>query len=169
MRPALPCLAALLLLPSCSGPASGGFAPSGTASAAPPPRRWSGPTPPAVLEGYREFHRVFETALATNDASQVRWVTAEPFASRLTALVDGQRRASAVRRTHLALNPRLAWIKGDTALVLDCVASPGLAVLDAATGRRRGAPPRAERTLVETTLKLRGDWKVWRVGEVRPC
>lgn len=180
IRRLLPLIA---VLSGCAAPASGGFAPSGTVPAVPGGSASGGPSasplnaqapPQSVLDAYREFHRALEAALATDDPSPLPPVTAEPLASRLTALVEDQRRSSVVRRTHLALNPRLAWIRHDTALVLDCVYSPGLTTFDAATGRRRGPRPVAEQALVETTLKLesswlKNTWKVARVSEAQPC
>ncbi|MEO3782385.1 hypothetical protein ABGB12_03580 [Actinocorallia sp. B10E7] len=174
MRPALACALVLPLAACASHASGGGYAPSGTAPPAPPPPRSAGPPPLAVLDAYREFHRVLESSLATNTASRIPEVTAEPFASRLTGLVEEQHRRSVVRRTHLALNPRLAWIGNRTALVLDCVSSPGLAVFDASTGRRLGPRPVAEQKLVEIRLKLEDSWlgqhwKVARISEVRAC
>ncbi|WP_106399405.1 hypothetical protein [Actinocorallia populi] len=174
-------LACVLILPlaACTARAAeGGFAPPGaaasTASAAAPPPPPVPSRPEDVLGSYREFHRVLEAALGGNDASRLPEVAAEPLASRLVAMVEEQRGRSVVRRTHLALNPRLAWIRHRTALVLDCVHSPGFTTFDAVTGRRLGPRPVTEQALVETRLKLEDalagrSWKVWRVGEVRPC
>ncbi|GAA0952168.1 hypothetical protein [Actinocorallia libanotica] len=180
MRPASACaLVCALFLPlaACTARAEGGeFAPAGAAmpAAAPPSPRPSPPPPRVVLDSYRGFHRVLETALGDNDASLLPEVAAEPLASRLVAMVEDQRDRGVVRRTHLALNPRVAWIEHRTALVLDCVRSPGFASFDAVTGRRVGPRPVSEQVLVETRLRLEDawlgrTWKVWRVGEVRPC
>lgn len=177
MRSALACVL-LVPLAACTAQASGGeFTLPARVEPPPPPRlppRPPQPPPKAVLASYREFHRVLEDALGRNDASLLPEVAAEPLASRLVALIGEHRRRSVVRRTHLALNPRLAWIKDRTALVLDCVYSPGLTTFDAASGRRRGPRPVDGRVLVETLMRLENTlagrvWKVWRVGEVRPC
>ncbi len=174
MRPLLASCVLIVPLAACSTHASGAYTPSGTAPPAPPPHRASGPPPDTVLDAYREFHRVLEDSLGTSTASRIPEVAAEPFASRLTGLIEEQRRRSVVRRTHLALNPRLAWIRERTALVLDCVSSPGLATFDAASGRRLRPRPVAEQTLVETRLRLEDSWlgrqwKVSRISEVREC
>lgn len=161
MRPVLACL---LLATACSNAAAGIFQPSGTGAALPPPDQRT-----AVLAAYLDFHRAFQTALGGNDASGLAAVTAEPLTSRLTWVVRDQQRRSVVRRTHTALNPRIAWIKGDAAHVVDCVSSPGFTTFDARSGRRSGPGPRPERAVLHTGLGLAGAWKVTSIRAGGPC
>ncbi|MCD0447966.1 hypothetical protein LO762_01965 [Actinocorallia sp. API 0066] len=159
MRPALACL---LLTTACTNAAAGIFQPSGTAPPAPDQR-------PAVLAAYLDFHRAFQTALGGNDTSGLGAVTVEPLTSRLDGVVRAQARRSVVRRTHTALNPSVAWIKGGTALVADCVSSPGFTTFDAASGRRRPPGPRPEQAVLHTRLVLDGTWKVASVRAEGTC
>ncbi|WP_460301789.1 hypothetical protein [Actinocorallia aurea] len=162
MRPVLACL---LLATACSNAAAGIFQPSGTgAPAAPSPDRRA-----AVLSAYLDFHRAFQTALGGNDASGLPAVTAEPLTSRLAAVVTDQARRDVVRRTHTAVNPRIAWIKGGAAHIVDCVASPGFTTFDAGSGKRRGPGPRPEQAVLHVRLVLDGTWKVASVRAGGPC
>ncbi|MDX6738674.1 hypothetical protein [Actinocorallia sp. A-T 12471] len=162
MRPVLACL---LLATACSNAAAGIFQPSGTAEPpAPAPDRRS-----AVLAAYLDFHRAFQTALGGNDTAGLDAVTTEPLTSRLTEVVRDQTRRSVVRRTHTAVNPRIAWIKAGAAHVVDCVASPGFTTFDARSGRRRGPGPRPEQAVLHTRLVLDGTWKVSSVRAGGQC
>ncbi|ROO82890.1 hypothetical protein EDD29_0375 [Actinocorallia herbida] len=162
MRPVLACL---LLATACSNAAAGIFQPSGTGEPVVP----SPDQRAAVVAAYLDFHRAFQTALGGNDATGLPAVTAEPLTSRLTEVVRSQERRSVVRRTHTAVNPRIAWIKGGTAHIVDCVSSPGFTTFDAGSGKRRGPAARPEQAVLNTRLVLDGTWKVASIRAGGPC
>lgn len=164
MRYALACL---LLTAACTSADAGTFRPAGPASVPPPPR----PAAHAgleILKAYREFHRVFETAIATNDPSELSWVAATPLARRLGRMIRAQHRERIIRRGHSALDPRLVRHGDDTAVVHDCIATSGLTTFNALTGRRTKRPT-PERALLAVTLRRDFGWKVARIARTGAC
>ncbi|GAB3279256.1 hypothetical protein GCM10027589_05680 [Actinocorallia lasiicapitis] len=137
----LPLALVALLTCACapSSGVSGDFHPSGTTSPEPSARRAAvadGDQRPAVLTAYRGFFRAFEQALATNDASALPAFASPAIHRRITAEAREQAKAKLVKRQHNALNPRVAWLRGPEAEVIDCVVTSGLTSFDARTGRR---------------------------------
>lgn len=154
------CVAVSLLTGGCSAAGAGTFAPSGT----PAPTAVSRTAPrlderPAILRAYRDFHRVFEQTVATNRLDAVGQVATGRIAAHLDSLVRSQRRRHLLQRGHAALHPQIAWIKDDTALVVDCVVT-ALTTFDARSGRRLGPEARPRPLLLEATLRRETAWRL---------
>ncbi|GAA3199382.1 hypothetical protein [Actinocorallia longicatena] len=158
MREAFGLLAAVLLTGCAAGAEE--FRPAGTPPAAPVASPAADDRRGSVLAAYREFQRVFESALATNDPGEIASVAGPPVAGNLIAQVERQGREGVVRRSHSALNPRIVRIRRGRAEVLDCVTASGFSTYDAGTGRRLPARPVRERGLLHATLRDHGGWKV---------
>jgi hypothetical protein len=125
------------------------------------------PAAASVLNQYRRFHSVFEEALATNDPRHITEVATGFIAERLTETVRQQARRGIVRRVHNAVNPRIALLRNNTALVVDCVVTGGLWTYRVRTGTRTGANPAPTATPTARmfrALLTRNDG-VWKVAE----
>jgi hypothetical protein len=151
---------------------AGEFRPAGIPSAEPSPATpealaTDSPAARSVLSQYRRFHSVFEEALATNDPQYIPQVATGLVAEHLTETVRQQARRGVVRRGHDAVNPRIALLRQDTALVVDCVVTGGLWTYRVETGARVDAAPGP--TSTPTHSKFRAvmtlDGGVWKVSQ----
>lgn len=114
-----------------------------------------------MLAGYRRFHEVFEYTLETNDTSHIGEAATGTQARHLELTVRMQRHRGIVRRLHDVVNPRIARVAGDTAIVLDCVLSNGLWTYRVRTGARVGPAPKPVRSRLRAMLvQVGGTWKV---------
>lgn len=114
---------------------------------------------PAILQAYRDFHRVFEQTVATNRMDEVGQVATGRIAVHVESLVRSQRRRHLVQRGHAALHPQIAWIKDDTALVVDCVVT-AMTAFEVRSGRRLGPKARPRPILLEATLRRELSWRL---------
>lgn len=159
-------LAITLLLSACApAGATGGFSPSGTYGPRGEAATWAAsPSRATVLAAYRHFHQVFESALETNDASQISSAATSPEAARLTHLVRANRRSGVIQRSHTIPHPRVATLNLRTAEIIDCATTSGLWTYKQRTGARVGKGPRPRRYLLYASLTAtEGTWKVNRV------
>jgi hypothetical protein len=154
------CAAAALLAGGCSSAGAGNFSPTGTpARAAVSHAATRLDERPAILQAYRDFHRVFEQTVATNRMDEVGQVATGRIAAHVESLVRSQRHRHLVQRGHAALNPQIAWIKDDTALVVDCVVT-AMTAFETRSGRRLGPKARPRPILLEATLRRELSWRL---------
>lgn len=155
------CAAAALLVGGCSSAGAGNFSPTGAPAARTTVSRAAPRLDerPAILRAYRDFHRVFEQTVATNRLDEIGLVATGRIAAHVESLVRSQRRHHIVQRGHAALHPQIAWIKDDTALVVDCVIT-AMTAFEARSGRRVGPQARPRPVLLEATLRREISWRL---------
>jgi hypothetical protein len=175
------------LLTACGSRTSGGFHPSGQASAGGPAAASStrgassaggtpgadttAKTPQSALAAYRNYQRVYEQVYETGDSSLLSTVAMDPQLSLVTKDLADVQAQGVIWRFHNVLSPKVQGRSADdsTVVVLDCVQTLGAYRFSAKTGKRLNSW-RGGAYFYQAILKFdNGTWKISETRQGRKC